>query len=132
MSDLRENELEALRVLWEEGKPLKPSEIQDGFSFDIDNGTLRSTLKVLMDKGHVTRTKKGKAFIYRPATTRERLLSKMVERLSRIFSGGSSADLITQLIKTENLSPEEIEELRRIAHEKAEVGPLNPKRGRRS
>jgi len=117
MADLRESELETLRVLWDEGRELKPSEIQDGFSFAIDNGTLRSTLKVLMDKGHVARTKKGKAYFYRPATTRERLLSNMVERLSRVFSGGSSAGLISQLIKTEKLSAEEIAELRKIAGE---------------
>lgn len=117
MADLRENELETLRVLWDEGRELKPSEIQEGFSFEIDNGTLRSTLKVLMDKGHVSRSKKGKAFYYRPATTRERLLSNMVQRLSRVFSGGSSADLISQLIKSEKLSAEEIAELRNIAME---------------
>lgn len=119
MVDLRDNELEAMRILWESSDPLKPGDIQERFAWEIDNGTLRSTLKVLVDKGHIHRSKAGKAFFYRPLSTRERVLSGIVGRLSRIFTGGSPAELIAQLVKTEKLSPEEIEELRQIADESA-------------
>ena len=128
MADLSKSELEAMRVLWEKGAPLKPAEIQDGFSWSIDNGTLRSTLRVLMEKGHVKRKKKGKAFHYQPTVSREGMLQSMVRRMADVFSGGSAADLIAQLVKTEKLSPDEIEELRRIAEEKA---PKSRAKGRR-
>ena len=42
----------------------------------------------------------------------------MTRRMARVFTGGSAADLIAQLIKSENLSEKEIEELRRIAADK--------------
>ena len=118
MTDLLEAELEALRILWETEEPLKPADIQKQFSWAIDNGTLRSTLAGLMEKGHVTRSKNGKAFFYRPKSSREKLMSQIAGRLANFFSGGSAADFITQLIRTENLSPEEIAELRRIAEMK--------------
>ncbi|MCA9413452.1 MAG: BlaI/MecI/CopY family transcriptional regulator [Candidatus Omnitrophica bacterium] len=133
MTDLREAELEAMRILWEAEGPLKPADIQKDFSWEIDNGTLRSTLAGLMEKGHVSRDKKGKAFFYRPKTSREKVMSQITGRLANFFSGGSAADFITQLIKTEKLSPEEIAELRRIADMKieAEANSNNSKGGKK-
>ncbi len=114
MSDLNKNELEALRILWEKGA-LKPAQIQELFSWDMDNGTLRSVLRVLMDKGHVERRKNGKAFYYRAQGSRHGVLSGMIKRLAHVFAGGSTAGLITELIKSEKLKKEEIEELKKIA-----------------
>lgn len=131
MTELRESELEALRILWETEKPLKPADIQDRFSWEIDNGTLRSTLAGLVEKGHVSRDKKGKAFFYRPKSSREGLMSQVAGRLARFFTGGSAADFITQLIQTEKLSPEEIAELRRIAEMKIGESQSEPKTIRR-
>jgi len=116
MQDFNRNEMEALRVLWEHGS-LKPAEIQAHFSPPIDNGTLRSVLSGLVDKGHVARAKSGKAFYY-SARRRGSLLSTMARRMAEIFSGGSTTDLIAQLIEVEKLSPAEIEEIRRIAESK--------------
>jgi predicted transcriptional regulator len=121
MPDLREVELEALRVLWEQGRPLKPSEIQGQFPREIDNGTLRSTLSCLMEKGLVTRHKKGKAFLYQPKTDHNTLLKTLAARLARIFSQGSTAGLIARLIEAEDLTPEEVGELRRLTRTKAKT-----------
>jgi predicted transcriptional regulator len=117
MAQLNRNELEAMRVLWEKGS-LKPAQIQDDFSWPIENATLRSALRLLVEKGLVTRAKKGKAFYYRAKASRWRVLKNMSQRMAHVFTGGSAADLIAQLIKTEKLSKDEIEELRRIAAQK--------------
>lgn len=114
MDALNPNELEALRILWEEGER-KPPEIEEAFSWPIDNGTLRSVLRVLMDKGLVARRRMGKAYFYKAKESREGVLSRMVRQMAHVFSGGSTTDLIAQLIKTEKLSPQELAELRRIA-----------------
>ena len=117
MAELNRNELEAMRVLWEQDA-LKPAEIQDQFCWPIENPTLRSVLRVLMDKRLVTRRKKGKAYYYRAKAGQRNVLKDMSRRMAHVFTGGSAAGLIAQLIKTEKLSIEEIEELRRIADEK--------------
>jgi predicted transcriptional regulator len=114
MQDLNQNELETMRVLWEHGR-MKPAEIQEDFSWPIENATLRSVLAGLMEKGHVTRRKNGKAYYYRAASNRGKGLSRMANRMAQVFAGGSTAELIAQLIRIEKLSPEDIEELRRIA-----------------
>lgn len=117
MAQLNRNELEAMRVLWEKGS-LKPAQIQNDFSWPIENATLRSALRLLVEKGLVTRDKKGKAYHYRAKASRRRVLKNMSQRMAHVFTGGSTADLIAQLMKTEKLSKDEIEELRRIAAQK--------------
>ena len=117
MAQLNRNELEAMRVLWEKGS-VKPAQIQDEFSWPIENATLRSALRLLVEKGLVTRGKKGKAYYYRAKASRRRVLKNMSQRMAHLFTGGSAADQIAQLIKTEKLSKKEIQELRRIAAQK--------------
>lgn len=129
MAELNRNELEALRILWESGE-LKPAEIEERFGWPIDNGTLRSVLRVLTEKGHVRRRKSGKAFLYLAKKSRNSVLSDMAQTMARVFAGGSAAELVAQLIKTERLSTQEIEELRAIAGDiAAGKGPSN-KRGK--
>jgi BlaI family penicillinase repressor len=131
MLELNRNELEAMRVLWHEGA-LKPAEIQEHFSWPIENATLRSVLRVLMEKGQLTRRKKGRAFYYKTKASRRGVLSTMSRQMAHVFTGGSTADLIAQLIKTEKLSKAEIEELRQIAEARASEGGRGGKGGGRS
>lgn len=115
MPDLNRNELEALRVLWNRQSALKPAEIQADFAWPIENATLRSVLALLVEKGQVAREKRGKAFHYRAKQSPERILTRMARSMAHVFSGGSAAGLIAQLMRVEKVSPQEIEELRRIA-----------------
>ena len=118
MSELNKNELEAMRILWESPE-LKPAQIQEQFSWPIENATLRSVLAVLVEKNLATRTKRGKAFFYQAKRSRRSMMARMAQTMAHVFTGGSTLDLIVQLIKTEKLSKQEIDELRRIAAEKA-------------
>lgn len=114
MDELNRNELEALRILWDHGEQ-KPPELEERFGWSIDNGTLRSVLRVLMEKDLVARRKVGKAYFYKAKKTRAGVMKRVARQMAQVFTGGSTADLIVQLIKTEKLSPEDIAELRRIA-----------------
>ncbi|MBI1291624.1 transcriptional regulator [bacterium] len=125
---LSDSELEAMRILWEES-PLKPGQIQERFAWEIDNGTLRSTLAVLMTKGKVTRTKEGKAFLYAPAVERPSVLKSLAERLSRILTGGSTSDFVMELVRSEQFTPEQIQELQRIAAGESDATKGSEKRG---
>lgn len=112
--DLNPNEVEALRILWDEG-PQKPAEIQSRFGWAIENATLRSVLRGLMEKKRVVREKKGKAFYYRARVTRRGQLRRTMQRMAEVFAGGSTGDLVLELIRSETLSPGELAELQRIA-----------------
>jgi len=118
MKRLTDGELEVMQVLWRHGS-LKPAEIQAHFPRPIQNAALRSVLLVLLDKGHVTRRKEGKAYYYEARTRRQRTLGQTVRRLAEVFSGGSAAALIAQMIETTELTAGEIEELKRLAERRA-------------
>ena len=55
-------ELKVMRLLWEHGE-LKPAELQERFPEPIKNPALRSYLTTLLEKGHVTRRRVGKAYL---------------------------------------------------------------------
>jgi predicted transcriptional regulator len=117
MDQLNENEKEALRVLWDSGDA-KPSDIQAAFGWSIENATLRSVLRNLVEKGYVTRRKEGKAFFYRARSRRAAQFSQAMQRMAEIFTGGSKADLILELLRREKLSPKDLAALREIANRK--------------
>ena len=113
---LNQNELEALRILWEKGA-LKPAEIQSHFSWPIENATLRSVLVNLVEKGHVTRKLRGKAFFYGARVKKTALLQNMLHTMARVFAAGSKQELIAQLVRTGDMKPEDLEVIRRTIAE---------------
>ena len=114
MTSLNQNELEALRILWEHGE-LKPAEIQSRFAWPIENATLRSVLVNLVEKKHVARRLQGKAFFYMACVPKATLLETTMQTLARIFAGGSRQELVMQLLETSDLKPVDLEILRRTA-----------------
>ncbi len=110
-------EMEVMQILWEHGE-LKPAEIQDRFTRPIKNAAVRSLLRILVEKGHVTRRAKGKAFFYRAKTKRESTFRSMLGNLINTFCGGSSEALLCELLAREDLSPEELLDLQRTAQER--------------
>lgn len=113
---LNQNELEALRILWEKGA-LKPAEIQSHFSWPVENATLRSVLLNLVEKGQATRKQRGKAFFYEARVKKTALLQNMLHSLARVFAAGSKQELIAQLVRTGDIKPEDLEVIRRTIAE---------------
>lgn len=113
-ASLNQNELEALRILWEHGAS-KPAKIQARFSWAIENATLRSVLVNLVEKGHVRRTLRGKAFFYKARVTKTALLQNMMRTLAQVFAGGSNHALMAQLVKTGDIKADDLKLLRQTA-----------------
>jgi BlaI family transcriptional regulator, penicillinase repressor len=107
-------ELKVMRLLWEHGE-LKPAELQSRFAEPIKNPALRSYLTTLLEKGHVTRRRVGKAYYYKAVTRSRSAFRTMLGELVDSFCGGSVQDLVMNIIKSEKLSAEELLELKRLA-----------------
>ena len=117
MITLNQNELEVLRILWENGE-LKPAEIQTRFAWPIENATLRSVLVNLVEKKHVARKLEGKAFFYAARVPKATLLENLMQHLARVFAGGSSRALVAQLVETADIKPDDLRLLREAAEGK--------------
>lgn len=107
-------ELEVMQVLWEH-KEQKPAEIQERFPRSIKNPALRSLLTILVDKGHITRRKEGKAYLYKAKTKQNKAWQQQISEVINTYFNGSAQALVMNLVKTEKLSKEDIEMLNRFA-----------------
>lgn len=116
MIELNENEAEVLRVLWEFGEA-KPADIQQNFAWPIENATLRSVLRNLVDKGMLSRKKVGKAFHYKVLSRKRTQFTQAMQRMAEIFTGGSKSGLILELLRHEKLSPQDLAKLQSIANQ---------------
>jgi BlaI family transcriptional regulator, penicillinase repressor len=109
-------ELKVMRLIWEHGE-LKPSELQERFPEPIKNPALRSYLTILVEKGHLTRRRVGKAYYYKAATRPRSAFRTMLGELVDAYCGGSVSALVMNLIKSEKLSEADLLELKRLADE---------------
>jgi BlaI family transcriptional regulator, penicillinase repressor len=126
MSRFTPGELKVMRLLWAHGE-LKPSELQDRFPEPIKNPALRSYLTTLLEKGHVTRRRVGRAYYYKAATRSRSAFRSMLGELVNSFCGGSVQALVMNIIKAEKLSEDELLTLKRLADQEDET----PSRGER-
>lgn len=124
MSRFTPGELKVMRLLWEQGE-LKPGELQDRFSEPIKNPALRSYLTTLLEKGHVTRRRVGKAYYYKAVTGSRSAFRTMLSELVEAYCGGSVQALVMNIIKTERLSQEDLVEIKRLADEGSTKPPLD-------
>jgi BlaI family transcriptional regulator, penicillinase repressor len=129
MSRFTPGELKVMRLLWEHGE-LKPGELQDQFPESIKNPALRSYLTTLLEKGHVTRRRVGKAYYYKAVTRSRSAFRTMLGELVEAYCGGSVQALVMNIIKSERLSEEELIELKRLADEGNPAPP--PDKNKRS
>lgn len=114
--DLNRNQLHVLQILWDAGEPLKPGDIEQRFDWPIENATLRSVLRAMVERGDLERNKRGKAYYYQPRREKRRALSEMLQGLAAVFAGGSTSGLLAQLLQEETLTPEERREIARFAN----------------
>ena len=124
-------ELSVMQILWKHGE-MKPSEIQEHFLEPIKNPALRSYLSILLEKGHVTRRRQGKAYFYRAVTRQHSAFRRSLRKMVDTYCDGSTEALLMSLIRSEKLSEDELLKLKRLA-DGEEAPPAPPKRkGKRS
>ena len=118
MSQFTPGELAVMRILWKHGE-LKPGEVQELFPEPIKNPALRSYLAVLLEKGHVSRRKVGKAFFYKAVTRQQTAFRSTIRQIVDAYCDGSAKELVMNLIRSEKLSKSELLELKRLADDQA-------------
>ncbi len=75
--------------------------------------TVLTMMRILRDKGFLASTRDGRMDVYRPVKTREQMSKGYLRDLVRRFFGGSARALVSQLLDSEDLSPEEVRAIRR-------------------
>lgn len=76
--------------------------------------TVLSTLRTLEDKGFVTHSKSGRAFVYRPVVKRSDAASSLLDTLLDRFFGSSPGVLAMALLEDKRLSKKDLARLQRV------------------
>lgn len=106
-------ELEIMQVLWEAG-PAGVQAVQQRLPRETAYTTVQTMLNVLVRKGKVKRTLKDRAYLYRPAVSRERVVRQAIGDLVDRLFGGSAESLVMSMIETRHLTPAKLAELNRM------------------
>jgi BlaI family transcriptional regulator, penicillinase repressor len=114
-----EVELELMQLMWEHGD-LTTIQIQDILhdkGRDLADGSIRKMLSILMEKGHINRKRAGRGHIYSPIVQKENANSSIIHDLvDRVFSG-SVPGMVASLLKTQDVSKEDIVEIKKLIAE---------------
>lgn len=76
--------------------------------------TVATLLQRLAQQGWVKHRREGRQFVYRAKINQKEAAQGVLQRVVRGFFGGKVSALTAQLLETEELSAEEIEELRKL------------------
>jgi predicted transcriptional regulator len=112
---LTDAELEIMQVLWNYGQGTA-AQVKDWHPLGCDLAftTVSTMLRVLEQKAFVTASKQGRGHTYHPAISKTEYQSRSVESIvERVFEGAPSA-LVRQLLQTEKLSEQELDEIRAL------------------
>ncbi len=110
---LTEAEQRVMRVLWAKGEA-SVREVTEALeeTYPVAYNTVLTILRILTDKDYVTPRQEGRAFVYSPLVTRAEARSRALRKLLGQFFEGSPTALAQHLIRTEELSVDEIEALK--------------------
>jgi len=110
VSDLGDLEREVLHLVWQNG-PSTADSVQKALSRPLKESTVRTVLKRLEEKGHLTHTVDNRTFIYKAADTPGRAAARAVKRIVDRFCGGSVEEVLVGLIDTKVLDRRELQRL---------------------
>lgn len=107
-------ELKIMQVLWDDGpsnvlhvqQKLKPED-------DLAYNTVQTMLNILHRKGRARRSLAGRAYVYRAAASREKVLGQALRDFVKRAFAGSPEALVMSLVKSRQVDLEKISELSR-------------------
>lgn len=128
VTDLGDLEREVLQLVWDHG-PSTADWVQKALSRPLKESTVRTVLKRLEAKGHLSHHVDGRTFIYEAAHTRGRAAAHAVKRIVDRFCSGSMEEVLVGLVDARLLDRRELQRLAdKIATAQATEGA---KRGRK-
>ncbi|MBO9665391.1 MAG: BlaI/MecI/CopY family transcriptional regulator [Bdellovibrio sp.] len=112
---LTENELEVMKILWETA-PLKVADILENISRKPKPAytSVLTLIQSMEKKGYIQHIKDGKAFLYSPVLQQRNFITTEVKRIAKRLFDSTPGALILNLVKQEQLSADEIAELKKL------------------
>jgi predicted transcriptional regulator len=111
-TSLTGQELEIMKIVWER----RSATVRDVYEALLEKRkvaytTVMTMMKILERKKYLKKTMADRAYVYRPAQPKGKVIAGMVrEFVNRVFNG-SAEPLLVHLVEEHNLSREDLEEI---------------------
>jgi predicted transcriptional regulator len=114
-SSLTPNEWKIMQIVWR----LKTCAARDVYSVAGDEHgwaptTVKTYLSLLVEKGHLTATRIGNSFLYKPKASLLKSLRQAADNLLEKTLTGTGGPLLAYMIGKSQLTAAEIDDLRRV------------------
>ena len=110
VSDLGDLEREVLQMVWDHG-PSTADWVQKALPRPLKESTVRTVLKRLEEKGHLTHSVEQRTFVYEAARTRGHAAAHAVKRIVDRFCSGSLEEVLVGLVDARLLDRKELQRL---------------------
>ena len=105
-------ELRIMEVIWARGSATVAEVVEALKGVDAYT-TILTLMRILKAKGYLSSRKEGRAFVFLPRVDRDTVARKAVRQLVARFFGGSPGELVLSFLREEQLTPEELAEIKR-------------------
>ena len=115
LTPLGETEMEVLQHVWRLGHATV-AQVQERIlqTRKVAYTTIMTVMKKLADKGYLAYEKDGATYVYEPAKSQEEVQQKLISNLVDKAFNGSPLALIQTLVKRENLSDQERDDIMKL------------------
>jgi BlaI family penicillinase repressor len=128
--DVTETELAMLRVLWDRGEATR-RQVTDAIYPDggeAHYSTVQKLLGRLERKGFVRHERRDNILVFTADVDRDEFIRRRLQTLADKVCGGAAAPLVMNLVRSQPLSSDEVEELYAFLREKRRERPVQDRR----
>ena len=120
---LTRRERQIMDILYKRGRATA-TEVMDGLPGSPHYSTVRTQLRVLEEKGHVTHEEQGLKYVYVPATPRRAARKSALRHLVDTFFDGSAEQVVAAVLGGEGakLSDEELDRIAELVERAKKEG----------
>lgn len=109
-AELGELERSILSIVWRMGE-LTADQVRTELARPLKDSTIRTVLRRLQEKGYLEHSVENRAFVYRPAQTRQKVAGRAVKRIVDWFCEGSVEALLVGMVDSKVLDKAELQRL---------------------
>src|SRR5262245_31046294 len=121
--EITDAELAVLRILWERGPQSAGAvtEVLYPACTPSDVGTVHSLLQRLERKHLVRRDRSVWPHAFQASASQEAIAGRQLKNLAQRITGGALAPFLTHLVEADELSADELDEIRKLINRKAKT-----------
>jgi predicted transcriptional regulator len=116
---LTDQELEIMKVVWERGTATVRDVYEELLRHRrIAYTTVMTMMGILEQKGHLKRSADGRAYVYRPAQPKAKVVGNMVQDFVKRVFDGSAQPLLVHLVESPEIDEDQLKQIEALLRER--------------